>query len=129
MKIDFNDRSGLAPQIIESDGAAALIDALVNQASESYPFSIDLESISDFGSILSQRVWNRSYYGVECPTEETSDDPWLEDELIEKTVAVLNAFAEQGWDVVRVSEDRGLYDGVESKVSAVTGIRHWLIKC
>lgn len=89
------------------------------------------ESISEFGRAGSERGWWTACFGVERPTE-VPDEFWTDWSYgfpVEKTLAVLDALAAQGWRVARVSEDRGLYRGDDAESdSSVTTCRHWLVR-
>lgn len=48
---------------------------------------------------------------------------------IEDTLAILNELAAEGWEIVNVSEDRGIYKGVTNLTdSAVTTVRYLLVR-
>ncbi len=124
---DFPDFGAAAEAAIDR-GAEAIVADLRAGATDMY---IDPDSIVGFGSVGWQKGWRAGYFGVECPVGD-SDDFWTEWEFaapIKQILAVLDALETQGWRVARVSEDRGLFQGSHTdNDSAVTTIRHWLVR-
>lgn len=117
-----------ARQAVVERGARAVVADLSEGANGT---NVNLESISGFGRIGSQRGWQAEYFGVDCPIGEPDAfwSEWSFGAPIEQILEVLDAFAAKGWQVVRVSEDRGLYQGEDSRdVAGVTTMRHWLVK-
>jgi hypothetical protein len=81
------------------------------------------------GGVEKVVVWAPSLYLDEGPKELPAFHTWKFGLPIEDVMRVLNEIAAEGWYVVQVSEDRGIYSGETNQTaSAVTTARYLLAK-
>lgn len=81
------------------------------------------------GEVSERVIWTASLFIDGKQKDLPSFGWWVYGFPIESVLGVLNELAVEGWSVVQVSEDRGLYSGTTTDTdSAVTKARYLLVR-
>ncbi len=104
-------------------------DRIASLAQASFPDPTEKLPHDELGHVAERVVWRASLFIDGERKDLPAVDSWAYGLPIESVLGVLNELAAEGWSVVQVSEDRGIYAGVTNNTdSAVTKARYLLVR-